>query len=108
MPIHYPDILQGRTGPWTFSYSDKDVMLYALGVGMGRDPLDPAELAFVYEKDLRVVPTAVTVLSMPADGRPMKVEFPAACRSSELNNELVVHGEEKVELHKPLPPSGTF
>jgi len=108
MPIHYPDILQGRTGPWTFSYGDKDVMLYALGVGMGRDPLDPAELAFVYEKDLKVVPTAVTVLSLPSDGRLPKVEFPAGCRPSELHNELVVHGEEKVELHRPLPASGTF
>jgi acyl dehydratase len=108
MSIHYPDILQGRTGPWTFSYGDKDVMLYALGVGMGRDPLDPAERAFVYEKDLKVVPTAVTVLSLPSDGQLPKVEFPAESRSSELNNELVVHGEEKVELHRPLPPGGTF
>ena len=34
MPIFYPDILDQKTAPRTFSYGDKDVMLYALGVGM--------------------------------------------------------------------------
>jgi hypothetical protein len=29
-------------------YSEKDVMLYALGVGLGQDPVDERELAFVY------------------------------------------------------------
>ena len=37
MPIFYPDILNQKTAPRTFTYGDKDVMLYALGVGMGRD-----------------------------------------------------------------------
>ena len=37
MPIYYPDILDQRTPARTFTYGDKDVMLYALGVGMGRD-----------------------------------------------------------------------
>ena len=36
MAIFYPDILQQRTAPRTFSYGDKDVMLYALGIGLGR------------------------------------------------------------------------
>ena len=63
MPIYYPDILEQRFEPRTFTYGDKDVMLYALGVGMGRDPMDEAELAFVYEKDLKVIPMAATVLS---------------------------------------------
>ena len=48
MAIFYPDILQQRTAAREFSYGDKDVMLYALGVGMGRDPMDETELAFVY------------------------------------------------------------
>ena len=42
-------------------------MLYALGVGLGADPMDEKELAFVYEKNLKVVPTAATVLA--AGGR---------------------------------------
>ncbi len=50
MPIYYPDILDQRTGARTFTYGDKDVMLYALGIGLGADPMDEQELAFVYER----------------------------------------------------------
>ena len=63
MPIFYPDILDQKTAPRTFTYGDKDVMLYALGVGMGRDPMNETELPFVYEKNLKVIPTAATVLA---------------------------------------------
>jgi hypothetical protein len=63
MPIYYPDILDQATLPRTFSYGDKDVMLYALGIGLGADPMNETELAFVYEKGLKVVPTAATVLA---------------------------------------------
>jgi hypothetical protein len=63
VPIFYPDILDQGTKPRTFSYGDKDVMLYALGIGLGHDPMNETELAFVYEKGLKVVPTAATVLA---------------------------------------------
>ena len=69
MPIFYPDILEQKTPARTFAYTDKDVMLYALGIGMGRDPMNEKELAFVYERGLKVVPTAATVL-MSGGGRP--------------------------------------
>jgi acyl dehydratase len=109
MPIFYPDILEQQTAPTIFSYTDKDVMLYALGVGLGGDPMDERELPFVYEKALRVVPTAATVLSS-ANSRPAG-PAPAqkpGYRPSQLNYLMILHGEQKVELHKPLPPSGTF
>ena len=69
MPIFYPDILDQRTAPRTFTYGDKDVMLYALGVGMGQDPMNETELPFVYEKNLKVIPTAATVLAAGARAR---------------------------------------
>lgn len=110
MAIHYPDILQQRTPARTFTYRDKDVMLYALGVGMGADPMDEKELPFVYEKALRVVPTAATVLAAgarPVEGAPAP-QMPEGWRPSQINFLMVVHGEQKVELHKPLPSAGTF
>jgi len=111
MAIFYPDILDQKTAPRTFTYGDKDVMLYALGVGMGHDPLDERELPFVYEKGLKVVPTAATVLAS-ASGRPARgadqVEQKPGHRPSQINYLMVVHGEQKVELHRPLPTSGTF
>src|SRR5581483_10149832 len=75
MPIYYPDILDQRTAARTFTYGDKDVMLYALGIGLGADPMDEKELAFVYEKDLKVAPSAATVLS--AGGRGSQASGPA-------------------------------
>ena len=107
MAIHYPDILQERTLPKTFSYADKDVMLYALGIGLGDDPMNEAELAFVYEKRLKVVPTAVTVLASSA-GRAETAPMPAGLKLSEINYPMMLHGEQKVEIHKPLPVAGTF
>ena len=109
MTIYYPDILAQKTAARTFSYGDKDVMLYALGVGMGQDPMNETELAFVYEKGLKVIPTAATVLAAGLRGTSGPApEMPAGHRQSQINFLMVVHGEQKVELHKPLPASGTF
>lgn len=110
MAIHYPDILDQRTAARSFSYGDKDVMLYALGIGLGADPMDEKELAFVYEKNLKVVPTAATVLATggrAVEGRP-EPTLPSGHRPSQINFLMMLHGEQKVELHKPLPVYGTF
>ena len=111
MPIYYPDILDQRTAARTFTYGDKDVMLYALGIGLGADPMNEKELPFVYERNLKVVPTAATVLTAAnnrsAEGRAAP-QLPAGHRQSQMNFLMMVHGEQKVELHKPLPVTGTF
>jgi acyl dehydratase len=115
MPIYYPDILQQRTEARTFTYGDKDVMLYALGIGMGDDPLDENELPFVYEPRLKVVPTAATVLAAAGGGGAFAEMVDSARRAnppefriSAPNFLMLLHGEQKVELHKPLPVAGTF
>src|ERR1700691_6055448 len=112
MPIYYPDILDQKTAARTFTYGDKDVMLYALGVGLGADPMNETELPFVYERGLKVVPTAATVLAAAGGGGRARAAAgddaptPPGFRVSQLNFLMVVHGEQKVELHKPLPPTG--
>lgn len=110
MPIYYPDILEQPPTTWTFTYGDKDVMLYALGIGLGADPMNRAELPFVYERELKVVPTAATVLSSAGAAIRKRDEAPPreGWRESDINFLMVVHGEQKVELHKPLPDYGTF
>src|SRR5665213_3735578 len=91
MPIYYPDILNQRGAARTFSYGDKDVMLYALGIGLGADPLDEKELAFVYEKGLKAFPTAATVLASGATaGAGARVETPPGHRVSDINYLMVV------------------
>ena len=41
-------------------------MLYGLGVGFGKDPLNNEELKFVYERDLKTAPSMATVISWGA------------------------------------------
>ena len=81
------------------TYTDKDTMLYALGIGLGYDPMNEDELAFVYEKNLKAFPTFPVVLGYPRkwlrDG-PTGIDWVK-----------VVHGEHSLELHRPFPATGT-
>jgi acyl dehydratase len=97
MPINYDDLISRRSEDTPFSYTDTQVMLYNLGVGMGRDPLDAKELPYVFELPaLRAVPTAVTVLG-GAGGNILA--------GVEIDWNKVLHVEQRVTLHRPLPPS---
>ena len=57
MPVTYEQLRSMSETGVPFAYDERDTMLYALSVGMGRDPTDEAELRYVFEgRDLRVVP----------------------------------------------------
>lgn len=93
MPINYDEIMQLKSAGNEFRYTDRDVILYALGIGFGRDPLDAKELKFVYENDLQAVPTFATVVGFGH----------SALSRSGINFLMVVHGEQRLTVHKPLP-----
>ena len=80
--------------PSTFEYTEQDVMLYALGVGATTDELD-----FVYEKNLKVLPTYAVIAGMSAMGGMMDV-------LQGVNPAMLVHGEQRIELRGPIPTSG--
>ena len=104
MPLDYAhakELMAERPEPTPFTYSDREVMLYALGIGFGLDPLDPRELPFVYERDLKVVPTFATVA--PSNSR---AAVGAPRRGLAMNYALFLHGEQRLTIHKPLPASG--
>lgn len=84
----------------TAAYSDKDTMLYALSVGAGMDPGQEADLPLVYEKNLVALPTMSAVLAQPG----FWVDDP------ELGIDWVrlLHGEQRVTLHRPLPVAGAL
>lgn len=93
----YDELMALRNVGQRYSYRDRDVMLYAYGIGMGADPMDERELAFVNEatftpRDLKVVPTFASVAAWGAQPGDMK-----------LNRVLVVDGERDITFHKPLP-----
>jgi acyl dehydratase len=92
MAIHYPDVLRLRKTGVRTSWTDREPMLYALGVGMGSDPLNRQELPFVYEKSLKVLSTFATVIARAADPGPI-----------DLNRAKVLDGERDLVIHRPLP-----
>lgn len=94
MPIVYPEILDQKSEGQTFAWGDRETMLYALGIGLGSDPMNTDELPFVYENGLKAVPSLATVVAWGAG---------AGFGSSTINFLMVVHGEQGIELHKPMP-----
>jgi len=77
------------------SYSRRDCMLYALGLGCGFDPVDPRELDFVYEKRQQVLPTMAVVLAHPG--------FWMRDLDTGIDWVRLVHAGQSLEIHAPLP-----
>jgi hypothetical protein len=53
MPIDYEKLLALKIPEAEHSYTERDTIFYALGVGLGHDPMSAGELAYVYEPDLK-------------------------------------------------------
>lgn len=77
-------------------YNQKDVMLYALGLGLGAREDD---LPFVYEEGLKVLPTFGGVLGYPGFWIKEHPELGIDWRK-------VLNGEQSLRMHKPLPVEG--
>ena len=99
MTIVYEKLMALDFLPAEQTYTPKDCMLYALGIGFGHDPMNEDELAFVYEKNLKVLPTMGTVLGHPG--------FWARHRDTGIDWVKVVNGEQGITLHRPLAGAGT-
>jgi 3-hydroxyacyl-CoA dehydrogenase/3a,7a,12a-trihydroxy-5b-cholest-24-enoyl-CoA hydratase len=84
-------------GPYEFSYTERDLMLYALGIGFTRE-----DLAYVYEgsKDFKAFPTYGVVFPNNAAAE--------AFLSTKANYAMVVHGEQNLEIYNPLPRNTTI
>ena len=96
MALNYDHLMGLKRDGDRFSYTDRETMLYAIGIGMGADPLDRNELPFVFEQPaLKTVPTMATVLT--------RVPLLKDCG---YDYTKVVHGEQHLTLHRPLPPEG--
>ncbi|HZL30938.1 MAG TPA: MaoC/PaaZ C-terminal domain-containing protein [Pseudolabrys sp.] len=98
MPLNLSALLSHKIPAVAQSYGPKDCILYALGLGLGQDPLNKDELPFVYEKDLKVLPTYAL----------MQGYSPYWLRDAEfgLTWSHVVHGEQSMTLHAPVKPQG--
>ena len=84
----------------TQTYSERDVMLYALGLGLGGDPLDAQQLRYVYEKDLQAMPTCAAAFAWPKSW----MRDPR----TGIDYLKLVHGEQDVRFVRPMPVAGTI
>ena len=95
MPIN-PDAVGETGGPVTQSWTSKDALLYAVGIGAGT-----GELPFTTEntKDTpqRVFPTFAVIIG--GGGAPVD-------RVGSFNPALMVHGEQGIALLDEIPPDG--
>ena len=78
------------------SYGPDQAILYALGIGAQPDDFD-----FIYERNLKVYPTFAVVPFLPAF-------FGTFMKQLNINLAGVLHGEQKIILHKPIPPAATL
>jgi acyl dehydratase len=97
MPIN-PDAVGSTSEPVETSWDSKDALLYAVGIGAGTD-----ELAFTTENTANVTqqvfPTFAVVIGW-GRGSAMR-------NIGTFNPAMLVHGEQAVTLHKPIPVAGT-
>ncbi len=85
------------------AYDQRDLALYALGVGAGANPLDPQELAFLNEGSesfqalptYAAIPAANAMLQLAKEGKSLP--------GLNVGFDRILHGEQYVELRRPLP-----
>src|SRR6202158_2739454 len=95
MPIN-PDAVGTVADPVEISWTTKDCLLYAVGVGAGSE-----ELAFTTENtsgiELQVLPTFAVIIGVGGG---------AMASIGRFNFAMLVHGGEGIELHRPIPGAG--
>jgi acyl dehydratase len=104
MPVN-PDAVGAKGEPRRWAWSSDDCLLYALGIGAGT--LDPVteELEFTTENTggvtQSVFPTFVVMAGFNAVGGSS-----ARSQAGTWDPRMLVHGQQGISLHRPLPPSG--
>ena len=100
MPFDYDTVKNWPFPEVEHSYTEKDSILYALGLGYGADPMDEDQLQFVFEEPaLTAVPTMAAVLAIPG--------FWMRDPKAGVDWVKLLHGEQGLIIHKPLPAAAT-
>ena len=97
MPIN-PDAVGTQGEPFVVSWNSKDCLLYAVGIGAGAN-----DLAFTTENSIdvkqQVYPTFPVIITRDP-GSPMR-------NIGTFNPAMLVHGQQAVTLHRPVPVEGS-
>jgi len=97
MPIDPSKALGHEFEPATGSWTKDDVILYHLGIGAGEAATDAKELEYTYEKNLKVLPSFGVC---PVFGAIANI---AGTPGLEFNLAMLLHGEQDIEIHRPIP-----
>lgn len=97
--LDYHKVRGMRIDPVRHVYAQRDTMMYAMGVGLGTNPVDPAELRYVYEKSLVTFPTMASVIGSAG--------FFMQRPETGVDATRLLHGEQNILVHRPIPASGT-
>jgi acyl dehydratase len=101
--IDYETLMRWPLAPVTQTYAERDTILYALGLGVARsNPVPSADLPYVYEDapgGLQALPTLAAVLATGA----FWMQDPA----TGIDWRRVLHGEQRLEIHRPVPRAAT-
>src|SRR3954462_2396434 len=100
MAIVYDRLMALKIPDSEQTYTPGDPIFYALSLGLGQDPMNEDELRFVYEKDLKVLPTFTCVVAHPG--------FWARDLHPGIEGVRGGHGKQRVERQKPLAPKGSL
>lgn len=100
MSINYEQLINWDIPQVEQTLTRRDTMLYALGVGLGADPMDTQQLQFVYEEHLQALPTMAIILGSPGPWH--------AAPGTGVTRSHVVHGEQSFVIHRTLPVEGTI
>lgn len=99
MPIDIDRLLRFKVPEATQTLTQRDIALYALSVGMGRDPLDAGQLGYVDPlRGPAVMPAMVLVMAHPG--------FWLGDPASGVDPEAVLHAAQGFDLTGPLPAEG--
>lgn len=99
MTIDPNEVMAFEIPPYIGCYDERVAVLYALGLGLGHDPVDRDVLPFVYEDwGPKVLPTLSTVIGDPNHW----LSDPGLGIRDYPN----VHGDQTITLHAPLPTKG--
>ena len=102
MPIDPSKALGAPLGESEYTWTRDDVILYHLGVGAGVPATDEGELEYTYEKNLKVLPSFGVIPVFGSMGGMGSIE------GLSFNFAMLLHGEQDITLHQPIPPEGTI
>ncbi|MFD7435528.1 MaoC/PaaZ C-terminal domain-containing protein [Streptomyces sp. NPDC059861] len=103
MPIDAAKALAAEPRTGEIAWTAKDVLLYHLGIGAGLPATDPDELRYTLESRLHVLPSFATVAGSGAPGVISGLSMPGV----EVDLARVLHGGQTLQVHRPIPATGT-